>query len=339
LMPDIFTPVVVLGLFLLMFCFDRLSRWERCYVVAITFLAVVVHYAHTPIAVGLLGVALGVRFVLRKRVPNAVPYLILPATIVLAGFMAIVASNYLTIDAVTFSPAGYAFQLSRLVADGQAVEYLRETCPERHYRLCDFLDRMPMPSWTFLWPSDGPIHRLGWLEERQEGLEIVSGSIKRYPLWTLRSATTNTIEQLALFGTGAGLVSYSAERYPTRDIKNHFPADLTAYYASRQNRGELTNLFRLNVLDIGVVIVSGIYCCLIAILLIRDGDWLPIELMVTIALALLFNGFISGALSQPDNRYGSRLIWLVPMVAFASWRKALGLVPTRSIKASTPENG
>ena len=123
LMPDIFTPVVVLGLFLLMFCCDRLSRWERCYVAAVTFIAVVVHYAHAPIAIGLLSVALGVRLALRKRVPNAVPYLVMPTTIVFAGAMAIVASNYLTIDAVTFSPAGYAFQLSRLVADGQAVQF------------------------------------------------------------------------------------------------------------------------------------------------------------------------------------------------------------------------
>jgi hypothetical protein len=73
------------------------------------------------------------------------------------------------------------------------------------------------------------------------------------------------------------------------------------------------------------VIFSAFYCCLIGILLAREGEWLPIELRVTIAFALLFNGVVAGALSTPDSRYGSRLIWLVPLVAIASWRKALGL--------------
>ena len=54
LMPDIFTPVLVLGLFMMAFCFERLGRWERCFVAGLTFVALVVHYSHLPIAIGLL---------------------------------------------------------------------------------------------------------------------------------------------------------------------------------------------------------------------------------------------------------------------------------------------
>jgi hypothetical protein len=37
-------------------------------------------------------------------------------------------------------------------------------------------------------------------------------------------------------------------------------------------------------------------------------------LAATIALALLANGFICGALANPHDRYGARLIWLAPLV-------------------------
>jgi hypothetical protein len=325
LMSDIFTPIMVLGLFLLAFCAERLSRWERFYVIVLTLFASTAHFSQVPIAIGLLAVALAARFMLRNRAPDKVPNLLLPTGIVAAGAAAIVISNYLTIGLISFSPGGYAFQLARLVKDGPAVAYLRENCGTRNFRLCHYLDRMPMETWELLWTSKGPFQKIGRLEEREEGLEIISGTVKQYPWWTLKSAVKNTLRQIALIETGAGLISYADQPYPTRDVKMRYPADFAACQSSRQARGELSNLHNLNRLHVGVVIVSAFYCGLIAIVLAGDGEWLPIELMATIALALLFNGVVSGALAQPDSRYGSRLIWLVPLVAIASWRKALGL--------------
>jgi len=182
LMPDIFTPVLVLGLFLLAFCLGRLRWWEQCYAVGLTFVAAVVHYSHIPIAIGLLLIGLIVRVVLRKRAPERVPHLMLPAVVVGAGLVAVVLSNYLTLGVMTYSAGGYAFVLARLVADGQAVGFLRENCGTRKYRMCYFLDRMPMNAGTFLWGEDGVFHENGWLYEREEGLEIIRGTVRRYPL-------------------------------------------------------------------------------------------------------------------------------------------------------------
>jgi hypothetical protein len=227
LMPDIFTPILVLGLFLLAFCAKRLSRWELFYVIVLTLFASTAHFAHVPIAIGLLTVAFAARLMMRKRALDKVPHLVLPAGVIAAGAVAIVMSNYLTIGMISFSPGGYAFQLARLVKDGQAVAYLRENCGNRDFRLCNYLDQMPMV-WTFLWTDKSPFRRYGWLGERPEGLEIISGTIKRYPWWTLESAIKNTLEQVALVETGAGLASYSNEPYPTRDLKIRFPADFAA---------------------------------------------------------------------------------------------------------------
>src|SRR5262245_24753169 len=37
-------------------------------------------------------------------------------------------------------------------------------------------------------------------------------------------------------------------------------------------------------------------------------------LAATVLLALLINAFACGALSNPHNRYGARLIWLAPLI-------------------------
>ncbi len=325
LMPDIFTPVLVLGLFLLAFCLGRLRWWEQCYVVGLTFVAAVVHYSHIPIAIGLLLIGLIVRVVLRKRAPERVPHLMLPAAVVGAGTVAIVISNYLTLGMMTYSAGGYAFVLARLVADGQAVGFLRENCGTRKYRMCYFLDRMPMNAGTFLWGEDGVFHGNGWLYEREEGLEIIRGTVRRYPLWTLQSAIAHTFEQVVRVETGDGLGSYRERQFPTFDLQDNYPGEFASYKNSRQSYGELANLVGLNRLHMSVVLISVVYCTSIAILLARGGQWLPVELFITIAFALLLNGFVLGAISDPQSRYGSRLIWLVPLVAMASWRQALGL--------------
>lgn len=42
-----------------------------------------------------------------------------------------------------------------------------------------------------------------------------------------------------------------------------------------------------------------------------------------IGLAMLLNAFVTGAFSEPSHRYGSRVAWLIPFAALASWREVL----------------
>jgi hypothetical protein len=329
LMPDIFTPMTVLGLFMLAFCFARLSRRERVFVIGLTFVAEIVHYSHVPIAISLILIGLLSRLVLRNRALAVIPRLMLPATVVSAGLVAIVMSNYLMLGLVTYSPGSYAFEFARLVADGPAVEYLRATCPTRKYAACAYLDRMPMSSPDFLFAPDSLFKKTGWLGERKEGKEIVAATVRRYPLWILGNGITNTLTQAVTFQTGDGLASQATEPYPTTQLRALYPGDFAAYEDSRQSRGELSRMPHLKTLQWGLIIFSAIYCGLIAILLARDGHWLPVALMITVGFAIMINAFVAGAISEPANRYGSRVIWMLPLMAIASWRMAFGLSDSR----------
>lgn len=325
LMPDIFTPILALSLFCLGFCFARFSNWERSYLIALTIVAAVVHFANVPIAAGLILAGFLFRVGRGRRLPLR-PRLILPTALLAVSVLAIILSNVLTLGLFAFSAGGYAFELARLQADGQAVEYLRETCETRHYRLCGYLNKMPMEVWRFLWMPEGPFRHLNWLEERDEGTEIVRETIEHYPLSVIQSAIRNTLDQLTRVKTGGGLISYADLPYPTKDLERYYPADLDAYNNSRQSHGELASLPSVNRIHLAVLVLSFLYCPFLAFSLIRSRQWLPVALMATVALTLLLNGFVAGALSVPEDRYGSRVVWLVPFVAIASWKQVFRLV-------------
>jgi len=54
ILPDVASPIVILGIFLLAFCGKRLSRAEQIYLFLLTTLAIATHLSHIPIAIGLV---------------------------------------------------------------------------------------------------------------------------------------------------------------------------------------------------------------------------------------------------------------------------------------------
>jgi len=325
LTPDIFTSLMILGLFMLAFSIRHLDLFDRFFVFALTFLAAIVHYSHIPIATGLLIIALLVSLIRFERVR----YLTTPAVVIVCAFVTIVASNYLTIGVASYSAGGYAFELGRLIEDGPAVAYLREECHRRSFRACSYLDQMPMSSSRFLWYT-GYLRAGGFVGQSREAAEIVKGTIESYPAWVFKAALIDTARQIRRSGTGGGLISYADDHNPTRPLHSLYPSEFVSYLGSRQSRRQL-DMSAVQIVDYGVVIVSLLACILAFIAALRSHDLLVLSFMLTIGLAILLHAFVTGAISEPINRYGARVIWLIPLTAIVSWHRAL-----RHTKESLP---
>lgn len=325
IVPDIFQPMMVLGLFLLAFCYDRLSRWERGYVITLTFIGSIVHYSNPPIAIALLAAALIVRMALRRRVSDTVANLATPAIVIAAALGALVVSNYLTFGLVTYSASGYAFELYRLAKDGPAREYLSRNCSDQKYEACGYVHPGPMSPYFALWGSKSMFKKNGFIGERKEGMAIMIGTIEQYPLWVLRDALAHTISQLGHDESAVGMDTAVHSDYPTAALRSLYPDEFDSYLNSRQSRNEFANPLGLQSLDHSVLLFCVFYCLFIAAVLARDGQWLAVKLMATVGLAVLVNAFVTGAISAPVGRYENRIIWLIPLLAIASWRKALRL--------------
>ncbi len=327
LMPDIFTPVLVLGLFMLAFCFERLERWERCFVVALTFVALVVHYSHLPIAIGLLAAGIFVRLIQSRYAGEVTLHLPLPAIVIATGLVAVVTSNYLMFGLATLSPGGYAFEFSRLEQNGPAVAYLRENCPSRNYAVCAWLDRMPMSSSDFVWSEDGPIGKLGFIGERKRRHGDRRADYRKISaVGAPRRACGHLPATRPQPNRRWSRASRADAHSPTVQLRRFLSGRLRVIYGlTPESRRAGSSIMRvIPEVDSDFLLISLVGFFLVGILFVSRRQWLPLELIGTVGFAILLHAFVTGALADPTNRYGSRIIWLIPLIAIASWRTALG---------------
>jgi hypothetical protein len=320
LLPDFFTPIVVLGLFLLGFCRGRMTKLEAVYLVAVTSLAIVAHLSHIPLAIGLVIVIALTRFALRRREPDRMVTALLLVLPVFVAASAHVSINYAVHRSFSLSPASSIWLLARFIGDGPARAYLHDECPNRRFTLCAYLDRLPSDSDEFLWGDDSynPVFEQagGYAALRDEAREIVSGTLATYPGWVLRSFLANTAREFVDVGTG-GWINFPPEmlgRPITQYIKYQFPHDFSAYLNSPQVNGRVPTV-TLAAWHSTVIVVAACACCVFLVTSARRRQHLLVALFALLLAALVGNAMVTGGISAVHDRYQTRVAWLIVFVA------------------------
>jgi hypothetical protein len=319
IMPHAFTGVVVLGLFLLGFAQHRLGPFEKLYVALLTAGAITMHMSHLGIAIGLLIAILAFSAFLRRMQqlrPAAAAILAFP---VAAAILAQFAVNSYARGTLSFAPATSIFLLARFIADGSAVAYLRDKCPERNYVLCAYLDQLPPDSDEFLWPRDGVFRRAGGETAlRDEAREIVIGTLRAYPVQQLARTAGHVMRQVVDLRIDSIMPAPDPTRipdYPIRlYIRGFFPGAYGDYLASRQSTGRLPTGY-LNVMHGFVTAVSFVAGAFMMVALIRRGSTMMIALPLMIVAAWIANAIITAGVSGVFGHYQGRLAWLVTLYA------------------------
>ncbi|MBW1818595.1 MAG: hypothetical protein JRJ60_15745, partial [Deltaproteobacteria bacterium] len=178
IMPDVFTSVLVLAVFLLGFRAELLNRFEQASLFVIVVISITVHLSHVPLAVAQICVIgiFGIAF--RKSSRIRVSKWWVMAVPVLMSLGLILTNNIVNHDTAQLSPGGYCMQLARLVADGPAVSYLKEKCRHRRYALCEYIHELPDNSDRFLWGQDSPLSKVGGFDGYwREAQKIVWGTV------------------------------------------------------------------------------------------------------------------------------------------------------------------
>ena len=317
LMPDFFTGVTVLTLWLLGFRLSTLSIGERIYVLGLAMFAVAVHQSHLPLALALTGVAWllislrrGWRHAWRPALRMLVPALVTAA--------ALTGVNGIGRGQPSLSPFGMVFLAARVIYDGPGMAVARRECPEVGWKLCEVLDRMPPGHNSFLWNADSPLQdSLGGAQVwATEARQIVFATLRAEPGAMAVAALGNTLMQLGLFGVGDGLEPWPPPHGPQPLVARFFPGELPALQDGRQQTGRLVvDARRFIPLHLAAVLAGGIG--LLGLLIFR-WQRLPAPaagLAVMMLAAVVVNAGVAGALSGPAGRYQARIIWLVPFVS------------------------
>ena len=311
LLTDIFCGLGVLALYLVVMRGAHLQGWERVALIILIAVSAATHSATIAVQLGLVAAAGLLWLVDRTRMPLArlghgVVALALGAAMVFAAD-AVVAKR------LAWTPGGFALSFGRMLQDGIVKKYLDQHCPNPALRLCAYKDQLPDDADVWFWGSD-LFDRLGRFAGLGKEMEkIVVESLVDYPVVQIKAAAVATAKQLIDVHSGEGVLTTIWHTYAI--VEKFTPQLVPAMRAARQQHGELS-FTAINDLHYPLALIAMALLPVILGLAWRKTIPAPLgELAATVALALLGNAFVCGALSNPHDRYGARMVWLAMLVA------------------------
>jgi hypothetical protein len=314
LMPDLFTPLLVLALAILLLVPERLSARQNLVLSLAAVAMTAVHQSNVPLAIGLLVVLMPLRGWLGAAVPLGTVGLLRLAAIPVLALAALAAVNLAAHGKFSPSPFGNVFLLARVIYDGPGMRALERECPRADWRLCGQLGRFPDNSDDFLWLEDSPLNRVGGAKMiTAEATAIIIAALRAEPWAEASAVLDNAVQQLRLFSPGDGLHAWPATVTPW--IARDFPAfERRGYEDARQNRGALAVPGWIETADrfSAVFGIAGLFGVFLWELFRRSPRARSprVGLCAAVLLAVLGNAVITGGLSGPHDRYQSRVIWL-----------------------------
>ncbi len=322
IMPDIYTPLILLVIFCLCHGWRQLARVEQI-VWPLALLAMLAFHQVNP-AFALLLLS-GVSLQLVKWRPSGDPHAVRRSIllVLVPALLAILAQSlygYAVIGRFSPSPSAPVFSLARLLGDGPAQRYLADVCPRAAFTLCRYQDGLREGSDSFLWGASSPLHELvrerGEVGALKEAGDIVAGTLRAYPGSVVVNALRNTARQLVHVATADPECPCSGATKIDRVIRELFPGEHAAFVNSLQNRGALP-LQGFAWADQVVLVASAAFLGLLAVVRRQALAGNAGRLLGLIAWGCLVNAALMGALSVVTDRYQARLVWLVPMFAIA----------------------
>jgi hypothetical protein len=311
LLTDVFAGLSVLALYLVVLRGPTVARWERWALIALLAFSAATHTATLAVLLALVTAGLVVALIRRGLVPFA--GLAHGALALVISIALLLAANFAVAGRLAWTPGGSAIPFGRMLQAGIVARYLAERCPDpRLPKLCANRDKLPTDSDYFFWGSD-LFDALGRFEGLGDEMRIVvRESLTAYPGAQLAAAITATAQQLARVATGYGI---RTDIWHTHWIIDTFtPHANAAMKAARQQRGDL-DFTAINYLHVPVAWGSTLLLLGVIALAARRRRYSGIgDLAVLAALAILANAAVCGALSNPNDRYGARMVWLATLV-------------------------
>ena len=315
--PDCFTALTVLCTYLLAFHSRDLGVPRTAAVFLTAAFAAATHPSHILLIVGLVLIVAVFKVVSIARNGAAglqLSSLAMPLTSAVLAVVMTFVSNYSLTGKIFFNRAGGVFVFASMLQDGLVTRLLDDTCPQSGYRLCAYRNDLPKTAERWLWFPDSPFTRLGHFGgTATESERIVDDILVRYPGGFLLSTINDTAEQLVDFRTGDQIEPQEWALHSS--LARFIPHQMSAYMHARQQEGKI-RFHCVNDVHWPVAALAQIGVMAAFAMMVRRRRWNSAIFLGFTMAALLGNALICGALSNPHDRYQSRLVWL-PVFALA----------------------
>lgn len=321
LMPDIFTPIVVL-MFILLLLEKHLNKKERIAAIFLFIIASAMHNAHLIMNVGMISLlVLGSLFkrlrtkytkvgITRKKVAWLTLWMI-------CTHLFTCTIHYSKGGRFEATKGGSIFLFARLCDFGIPQAYLKEHCGEDFTgELCEHSSKI-FYGGDFLWNPNSFFNKNGgWTKENEAYYGALTKKIlqrpKYFKAYLVRSIET-TFMQFLYFDYSP--VENNIE-WVTGAVVDYYPMYTAAVKGSRQ----VTNQYNQNYIDANNLIQQTLLfiSALLTLLLLWSPKVSERQKVLTllIILNLLINAFIAAATSGVYDRYQSRVMWLITLPVF-----------------------
>ena len=328
--PDIFTPITILGLGLL-FLVNNLKVRDLVIISILVFLGIAVHNSHLLIAAGLLIISTFLYAFRKIRTKwtflswRRLAYLWL---LLIGTNLVISTVNFAFGSEFKSSRGGHVFLMSRLIDTGILKQYLDDKCGEVDYKFCEYKDQIP---WDFIWDfENSPLYKTGgWEGNEEEYKKIIFDALTtpKYLKIFIIKGLESSFNQFFTFETGNAKQMLKGSA-PYSVIDRFFKDQLKEYVGSRQSR----KVFNFNVINTSQLFLFAFSLFVIIVILILR---FPLKWKILAGFFLVsvyMNALVCGAFSFVAPRYQSRVVWLLILPVFmilTEYRQFMGSILNR----------
>ena len=325
LMPDVFAAVTLLACASLIGA-PTLSRADYSLWAGLLAFSLISHSSHVLICAALLCLALLID-VLRRSFANWRGLAVIAGCLMVAA-AAESAFNVAVTRMVGAPPLRPPFLTARLIENGPGYRYLRETCPANGFKVCESLPRLPMMADEFLWSRNPPgVFSSASVESRRE----LSAEQYRFVWAVLRhdpmGVAVTTIEDMLRQLVFMDLYEFTGPAYHDISVAKLPAGYRAAFLRSAAYRDAMPTLgaavVQVATFGIGAVVLLGIF---VRPRWRREFEREQIYMLALVAMGVLIDTAVCGALSGPHDRYETRVSWLIP---FAALTAGFAVMPRR----------
>lgn len=320
LMPDIFTPIVLLSFSLLLLGND-LSKRDTFLAMFLFALSSGMHNSHLILNLGLLIlISLSMLVKTWRLTWNTLGVnrrkLLVLITLVTCTHLSVCTLHYSKGGGFRATKGSQIFLFARLCDFGIAQSYLKEHCGTYNYSICPEIERLKLGR-NFLWTKTSLFYKMGgWTEEGEQYYGRLVKDILTTPKY-LKTYIIKSIEATFMQFFYYEMDPLGEMRVGGRiSVKNYFESYDLAAKESKQYKKSYTNTFIEHKNRIQEVVIG--LSALLMLLLFWDEKYSKQQKAVAgiLLVGMLINAFITGATSGVYDRYQSRVAWLISLPAF-----------------------
>ncbi|WP_420587370.1 hypothetical protein [Ruegeria sp.] len=323
MMPDIFAPVLLIGIAALT-AFGRVMQiWEMVLISGLALFSILLHPSHLAVA-GLM-IPFVLLVALCRRTPGKwrpVIIMIVILTLALAERKAF----QVTVESTTNKEVVYTPHITaRLIVDGPGMDYLNEVCPNTDIPTCALHEAL---SWSDDPYRMTPSHIIFERSDRLGSFRLMTPENQKRVALAQRDFAQAVFLSRPI-STSLALAENGYRQVLRYSITMTIPSDVEINNARNLAR---LNPSQLHLIQSGVlseervwietadvlhgIIYAASFVFIVVVLLRPRSVPTDVKLFALfILIGIAVNALVCGGVSQPADRYGARVMWLLPFTA------------------------